>query len=147
MSISKEQWLATKEELSSFMPRLCFMLNGHEILIQKEGCGELKQVLAIYIDGKICSAYSSKDSDKYLSVSLDVWSKKSVWLYSPSKQKAIRKRLSKRLVKEIYPDLEKKGFYYIPYFTSIRTLIGQYKKLEGLELVKLGTETFGEQAA
>jgi hypothetical protein len=147
MSISKEQWIEIKEELSGLFPRISFILNGHEILIQKEGYREMKQVLSVYIDGTICSAYASKNSDKYLPVSIDVWCKKSVWRFSPSKQREIRKRLSKRLVKEIYPDLEKKGFYYIPYFTAVRTLIGQYKKLEGLELIKLGSETFGEQAA
>lgn len=147
MSISKEQWKAIAEELDRFMPTVNFMIDGHKITINKEGYGKMQLALAVYIDGQIWMAQSQEEHEDFNPVTHKVWFKKSMWHYSPVKQKKMIKELGKRRAKEYFPNLEEKSFFYMPCFTSSRTLIGQYKKLEGLELVKLGSETFGEQVA
>lgn len=147
MAISKEQWKAISEELDSFMPTVQFMLDGHKISINKEGYGKMQLALAVYIDGTICMAHSTEAHDDFNPVTHKVWFKKTMWAYSPARQKKMIKQFGKRRAKEYFPNLEKKHFYYMPCFTSVRTLIGQYKKLESLELVRLGSETFGEQTA
>lgn len=147
MAITNEQWLAIKEELNSFMPTLSFMLDGHTITVHKEGYGEMTQALAVYINSTICMAHSNEKSEDFNPITHKVWFKKTMWVYSPARQKKLIKEFGKRKAKEYFSSLEKKNYFYMPCFTSVRTLIGQYKKLESLELVKLGNETFGEQAA
>ena len=57
---------------------------------------------------------------------------------SKKEKKKLEKKFGKRRLREILPSVDAESFYYLPHFGSSRTLIGQYKKLDGLKIVTIG---------
>ena len=138
--ISKAQWQQVQQQLSGLYGQAVFQLDGHEITIQRGQLSENKLGLSVFIDGVMAPRHGFEPSDDYLAVTQKVWAKKFIWAYSPAKQKSMIKSLGKRRLRELCPNYDKKREYRVPIFSSARTLIGQYKKLDGLVLVKIGTQ-------
>ncbi|CAA0097751.1 Uncharacterised protein [BD1-7 clade bacterium] len=140
MTITPEQWQAIQAELQHLHCRVEFQLDGHEILITKQGIAENRLGLAIYINGIINAGYANEKSDAYNPIAIKVWKPAKVSLYGPKKREQIRKQFGKRRTKQLFPNLEKTATYYKPWFDKASVLIRQYKKLEGLSIKKIGTQ-------
>lgn len=136
--ITKQQWAAIAKELQSMMPVVVFTFDGREISIQRERKNESTTLLAVYIDGYIKGQWSLPDREGFDPIVEKVWCKKTSRLYSPQKKKKLEKKFGKRRLREILPNVDAENFYYSPHFGSSRTLVGQYKKLDGLQVVKIG---------
>ncbi|CAA0111553.1 Uncharacterised protein [BD1-7 clade bacterium] len=146
-SITQEQWQAIETELQYFHCRVEFALDGHEILIRKEGIAENRLGLTVYIDGIIEHGYAIEKSDKFNPLAIKVWKAAKVSAYGPKKREQIRKQFGKRQAKQLFPNLEKTHTYYKPWFDKASVLIRQYKKLDGLVVKKIGQEEQSEVAA
>lgn len=136
MSISKHEWPVIEERLKSFYVNVKFTLSGHEITVQKVLYKENQYALCVYIDGSWKGLWMSGDKDPvYDPIVKQVWRKRSRALYSPAKKARIKKSLGVRRTKEMFPDLDKAIVMWMPDFSTAASLVRQFKKIEGLELV------------
>jgi hypothetical protein len=131
--ITKEQWQAISEELKGMMPIVNFELNGREISIRRERKSESKSLLAVY-------GWSDPKSEKFDPIAEKLWFKKKIKHYSAKNKADMEKKIGKRRLRKLMPNIDAESIYYMPYFGSSRTLIGQYKKIEGLSVTKIGYE-------
>lgn len=147
MAISKEQWAKILATAKTNWFSLEFSLRGYAIQVCRKQISESRTVLAVFINGKIEGRWS-KDlneinaEDALDSVLVQVWFHRFKALYKRAQLQhlvKLKKSLGVKRFKEIYgPDPQKAGFtYLIPYFSTASTLVRQFRKIEGLELVKL----------
>jgi hypothetical protein len=144
MSISKEQWLAIEEELKGSYCQVDFKIDGHEVELRKRFVAENKIAIIAYVDGKVSGSDCLEDGDDFRPIVKKVHRARVKHHYSPAKKKKLEKDFGKRRVRKMIPNIDKTWTYYDASFPKASVLIRQYKKLEGLELTKLGSETFGE---
>ena len=142
MSISKEQWLAIEEELKGSYCQVDFKIDGHEVGLRKRFVAENKIAIIAYVDGKISGSDCLEDGDDFRPIVKKVHRARVKHHYSPAKKKKMEKEFGKRRVREIFKSFDITWTYYDPSFSTASVLIRQYKKLEGLELIKLGNEVF-----
>ncbi|PSU49462.1 hypothetical protein C9J12_08205 [Photobacterium frigidiphilum] len=142
-AITKEQWENLEEEMAGYWVDVEFKLNGYLVSINRVRSGEGKTELAVYIDGTICGSWMSartnaeQDEVEGLpTIIRDVWKLKTKAYYTPKKVKEIEKIFGKRRAKKEFPKLHDRHGFYLPYFPKASVLCRQFKKLEGLELVK-----------
>ncbi|WP_293266765.1 hypothetical protein [Neptunomonas sp.] len=134
--ITKEQWDDIENDLTGMFASVKFQYGEHEIIASRERVGEGKYDLVVYVDGYIKGAWYMPDKEGFLPVIKDVWRTRKKAIYSPQKKAKIIKDLGKRLTKEVYLELDKTIVYYSPDFTTAKSLVRQYKKLEGLTLIQ-----------
>ena len=142
MAISKEQWLAIEEELKGSYCQVDFKIDGHEVELRKRFVAENKIAIIAYVDGTYKGTDVLEDSDGFRPIVKKVHRARVRHLYSPAKKKKMEKEFGKRRVREIFKSFDITWTYYDPSFPTASVLIRQYKKLEGLELTKLGDEVF-----
>lgn len=146
MTISKEQWKAIEAELKGSWVQVKFKLHGHEIYITRERKGESTTVLAVYIDGSIKGTWMKvvKDidpADEFMNKVVKQvffhkfhkrYGKKQLEEYAKCKRQC-----GAKFANELYgKDPEKQGTAYLfPAFGSSTSLVRQFKKNDGLELV------------
>lgn len=146
MAISKEQWQAIAAELKGGWVQVTFKLHGHEILITRERKSESSTVLAVYIDGVMKGIWMQElskidPSDEFMNkVVKQVHFHRFKACYSKKKLEEIAKwkrKYGAKETKEIWGDQpEKSGWtYLVPFFGSSTSLVRQFKKIDGLELV------------
>ncbi|UKH19834.1 hypothetical protein [Actinobacillus pleuropneumoniae] len=128
MTISTEQWKEIKEALDGIVGRVKFRYKEHQLTVDVV---QVKRALelCVYVDGKIDGAWLSETHElrPYLE---EVWYRKERSLFSAKQKKEYRGLVSKK-------QLNQKAVAFVPTFPSPTALIRQYKKLEGLELVKI----------
>jgi hypothetical protein len=139
--ITKEMWEDIEAEMSGGWVYIDFMYKGHKVSVNRVRESESKTCLQVYIDGLIKGewvSFSAENciSDKAPVILADVWCKKTKSKYSPSIKAKLTKIYGKRNVKKVHPDLEEKWFFYTPNFSKASVLCRQFKKLEGITLVK-----------
>ncbi|WP_233007180.1 hypothetical protein [Rheinheimera faecalis] len=135
--ITKEQWAAIEKEMSGGWVSIKFSYKGHEISVSRERKNESTTVLTVYIDGVIKGGWAcliDKKPDDMPEFLPQVWSTKTISLYSPKKIAELEKSVGKRMAKKYVPNLHAKTQMYLPYFSKASVLCRQFKKLEGLEL-------------
>jgi len=135
MSISKDQWSEIETELQGFFPSIKFKLADDEIAINKVRVSENKFELVVYINGEIKGAWSQAHHERPACIE-KVWKEKIRARYSPSAINKLEKEIGKRNAKKYVPNLHEKYSYHLPYFSKASILIRQFKKIEGLELIK-----------
>ncbi|CAA0103324.1 hypothetical protein [Zhongshania aliphaticivorans] len=136
MSISKEQWAEIEERLMGFYVHVKFTLSGHEITINKQLVKENQFCLVVFIDERIKSAWHFGDADSiYDPIVKQVWRKFSRALYSPAKKKRMIKAFGAREARRVFPNMDKVNEYWSPDFKTAASLVRQFKKIDGLELV------------
>ncbi|XDF79243.1 hypothetical protein AAFX60_018975 [Aliivibrio fischeri] len=135
-SISKEMWKKLEEEMSHMFVNVVFSYQGYEITVTRVREGESKTCLGIYIDDVMKGAWLLDKTEDKPSIMKEVCCTKQRHHYSPSRAKKLIKQFGKRRVLEIVPDIHDKYEYLMPYFSKASVLCRQYKKLEGIELVK-----------
>lgn len=139
--ITKEMWEDIEAEMSGGWVNIAFSYKGHEVTIHRARVSESKTCLQVYIDGFIKGewvSFSAENciSDKAPAILADVWCKRSKCKYSPSMKAKLTKIWGKREVKKMHPTLDEKWFFYEPSFSKASVLCRQFKKLEGITLVK-----------
>ncbi|MBV7315473.1 hypothetical protein [Shewanella sp. NIFS-20-20] len=137
--ISKPMWKALEAELAGGWVNVAFRYKGYEVSIARVRQSESKTCLSVYIDGVIEGAWISrldKQPDDAPSILRDVWKLKSIAKYKPKMIADIEKIYGKRRAKKECPDLHQRIEYLLPYFAKASVLCSQFKKLDGLALIK-----------
>jgi hypothetical protein len=139
--ITKEMWEDIEAEMSGVWSNIVFSYKGHNVKVIRARESESKTCLEVYIDNHIKGEWHSFSaengiSDKAPVILADVWCKKSKSLYRPSLKAKLIKNWGKRGVKKHYPDIDDKIVFYSPNFSKSSVLCRQFKKLEGITLVK-----------
>lgn len=146
MSISKEQWKAIEAELKGIWVQVKFKLHGHEIYITRERKSESTTVLAVYIDGAIKGAWMKElaeidPADEFMNKVVKQvhfhkfkarWNKKEL-----DRIAKFKRSFGVKEARRVFgSEPEKAGWTYLfPHFGSSASLVRQFKKIEGLELV------------
>lgn len=146
--ITKEMWKELEGEMSGGWVNIVFAYKGHEVSIRRVRASESKTCLQIYIDGFIkgeWASFSGNDgiSDKAPAILADVWCKKTKAKYDNKFKTSMTKIWGKRGVKMRYPDLNDKHVFHVPTFSKASVVCRQFKKLEGITLVKSDSLTTG----
>lgn len=148
-SITKEQWKKIEEEMSGMFVSVCFKYKGYDLHIVREREGENKTTLTVYVDDLIKGAWfsalagrdeSDEQPEGMPTILKEVWKLKTKARHSKKRIASMEKAIGKRRTKKDYPELYAIDEYYWPYFSKASVLCRQFKKLEGLELVKGGDE-------
>lgn len=135
--ISKEQWKGIQNTLSYLHYMVKFRLvSGEEITVNKSFVAENKTALIVWIDGKPSPVWGWPEHEDYRAVTELVWRKRT---FKPGAS-AIR-RISK--TKQGQKLLKRKEFAYLHEvkefrvcdFSTAASLVRQFRKIEGLELV------------
>ncbi len=133
--ITKEQWDKIENELTGMFASVKFQYGEHVLNVARVRTGEAKHELMVYIDGCIKGAWHMPDSNGFIPVAKEVWRTRKKAKFSPQKKAKIIKSLGKRLARSTFGDLDEVWIYYSPDFTTAKSLVRQYKKLEGLTLI------------
>ena len=139
MPITKEQWKQIEDELASVWVNVVFRYQGHRLSIERQRTSESTTVLSVYIDGVIKGAWVKpidklpEDAPKILA---DVWYHRTMARYKPKQVADIEKIYGKRRAKKEWPDLHSRIEWVEPYFPKASVLCRQFKKLQGLELIR-----------
>lgn len=137
MSISKQEWSDIEALLTTWMPYVEFKLDQDTITIRRASTGEGKTALAVYINSEILGSWARPEDDSERPSCIEkVWCKKSASYYKPKDIKNIEKHLGKRRAKKEYPKLHDRQFWHVPTFSKASVLVRQFKKIDGLILVK-----------
>lgn len=133
--ITNELWNAIEEELAK--PCACehFQLGEHKITVQRVRKSESVPCLAVFIDDKIKGSWSLDKEENKPSCLEKVWRKRTRALYNSKTIKDVEKGLGKRKAKERFPDLYDKAHWYVPDFSTAKSLVRQFKRIEGLTYI------------
>jgi hypothetical protein len=133
--ISKEQWTGIENELAGFYPHMKFKYQGREISINRVKVKEGKYDLAVYVDGYIKGAWTNPKWESFDPIVKDVWRERKKAVYPPKEKARLIKAFGKREAKRVFKNLDEVFISYEPTFTSAKSLVRQFKKLEGLEVI------------
>ncbi|HCJ0148064.1 TPA: hypothetical protein NQG57_000989 [Salmonella enterica subsp. enterica serovar Infantis] len=137
MAITKEQWRETQERLAkSFMPVEFRLPSGEVITAHKGFVAENRTALIIWIDGERSEVWGWPDSNLYRPLVKEVWRRKtrkpgaSLIRHMAKKKggKAWLKRKENAFVHEVKE-------YWVCTFDTAASLVRQFRKIEGLELI------------
>jgi len=143
VAINKEQWQEVENELAGFLGQAVFMYQGQKIQVSRVCTGEGKMDLGVYIDGVMNFSWGrpkgrNTEGENFRPVVELIWRKRSRSYYSPRHQKEIVKVWGKRKAKKEFPDLESRYEWFDPVFLTTASLVRQYKRIKGLELISVG---------
>ncbi|WP_394166010.1 hypothetical protein [Photobacterium piscicola] len=144
-SITKEQWQKIEEELSQYYVNVIFNYKGHEVKINRVRVSESVTNLVVWIDGKINNNWGyhhiltelgagDPDLKEIPTIINDVWRNRIKSKHSLKDIKRYEKINGKRWCKKM--GIYDKHKYYEPLFPKSSVLVRQFKKLDGLELIK-----------
>ena len=139
MSITTEQWQKIEENLTTSIASVKFQMESDAITVKRVRIKENRLALAVYINDEIVWKHGM-ESDEQPELIRKVWRKRTVAAYSPVKKQKIIKSFGKRRAKELFPSLDKVTTYYDPTFNTAKSVVRQFKKLDGLAVVKIGFE-------
>lgn len=139
MSITTEQWQKIEENLTTSIASVKFQMESDAITVKRVRIKENRLALAVYINDEIVWKHGM-ESDEQPELIRKVWRKRTVAAYSPVKKQKIIKSFGKRRAKEMFPSLDKVTTYYDPTFNTAKSVVRQFKKLNGLAVVKIGFE-------
>lgn len=136
-AISKDKWEEIEERLKNrIFASVEFSYKGRRITVSKESIAENKQGLIVYIDGSWCLGWQDSAHKLFDPITHEVWRKTSRQVYPPKKKARIVKDFGKRRAQELFPSLDKVIVMYTPDFSTARSLVRQFKKLQGIELLE-----------
>ena len=138
--MSNEQWTVIEKKLRGFFSEVVFEYEGHKITVQKGFIRENVMRLVVYIDGAI-KAKDSLDLDGtgFNPLVVLFWRRRERSLYTKKSREALvrySKAIGKKRSKEAGIDPEKKTVSYHPDFPSAKSLVRQFRKVDGLTLLE-----------
>lgn len=134
--ISAEQWNGIANKLKSHVhSSVKFRLNGHDVMVILARVKECELAYVVTVDGNM-PIHWLPESDGFLPVSKKVCRHSIVKPYASTINKIKKERGGKTYLKSkdaawVHATSER----WIPWFKSVKSLVNQYKKIEGLELV------------
>lgn len=137
MTISKEQWKGIQNMLGDLYCQVKFKLpSGEVISVMKSFVSENKTALIVWIDDTRCEAWGWKKHDEYRPLTELVWRRKT---YKPGAsiiRRASKTRDGQRWLKRkenayVHEVVE----YRVCHFSTAESLVSQYRKIDGLELL------------
>lgn len=137
MSISKEQWNGIQNTLAGLYSRVEFKLpSGEKVSVYKAMISENKMALIAWIDDTRSEAWGWTSHDEFRPITKLVWRRKTYRLGASIIRRASRTRDGQRWLKRkenahLYEVVE----YWVCHFSTAASLVRQYKKIEGLELI------------
>lgn len=141
MAISKEQWVEIEKQLAGLFGSVIFKYGEFEITVTRGRVSESKTSLVVYVDDAIKGAWFIEDNERPKCIP-DVWRKRTHAKYTAKSIRDAEKVWGKRRAKKEMPELYEKTEYHTCDFTTAKSLVRQYKKLEGLELIKIGGKSY-----
>ncbi|KPZ65697.1 hypothetical protein AN392_01245 [Pseudoalteromonas sp. P1-16-1b] len=141
MAITKEQWTEIEKHLAGLFSSVIFKYGEFEITVTRGRVSESKTSLVVYVDGVIKGGWYSKDNERPACIP-DVWRKRTRAKYTTKSIKSFEKIWGKRRAKKEMPELYEVTQYHTCDFTTAKSLVRQYKKLEDLELIKIGGKSY-----
>ena len=138
MTITKEQWQAVEKELAAGYVNVKFEYKGFELAIQRQLKSENTTALAVYINGEIKGSWVwfNEEIVDRPEIIKAVWKRATKAKWDPKSVKEIEKHYGKRRAKKEYPTLHERHEYWMPFFSKASVLVRQFKKLEGITLIK-----------
>lgn len=124
MSITNEEWSEIARKLSELWS-VSFLYDGHLIEVHFR-IHKNKIIWFVFIDSAAIGKWASEESEMFYLVE-KFWFKRSRSLYTQKQRKEYKGLISKK-------SLGQKISYFQPYFTSVSTLVRQFKKIEGLTI-------------
>ena len=143
MAISKEQWGVIEKHLTGFFVSVIFKYGEFELTVSRSRVSESKTSLVVYIDDMIKGSWYLEENDRPSCIP-DVWRKRTRAKYTTKSIRDAEKVWGKRRAKKEFPELYEKNEYHTCDFTTAKSLVRQFKKLEGLELIKIGGKSYKE---
>ena len=139
--ISKEQWDAIAFTLrSDFCFSVKFRLDGHEIKVQLCRIAECELAYVVSVDGKP-SFHWREEHEEFLPVYKKICRLSVVKPYAKSINNLKKQRGGKAFLKSKDNTwLHEKRERWLPWFKSVKSLVSQYRKIDGLELLTPETE-------
>lgn len=138
MAISNEMWEAIEKKLQGLFAEVVFEYKGHEITVQKGPLRENVRCLAVYIDGFIkCKDCVDLDKSGFDPLVVLFWRRRERQLFSKKYRAALvrySKAIGEKRSKKEGIDPERKVVSYHPYFTTSKSLVRKFKRVEGLTL-------------
>lgn len=116
-SMTKDDWAALEMALGHAYGSAGILADGFEVTFQVRQY-KMHLVICLYINGWMKGEWLSKKTEEATRFCRPV----SFSLFPPSYVKKLTAGLSKSRVKAIFPDLNKKGEYYLPEWRSFRSL-------------------------
>ena len=141
MAITKEQWIKIENELASTFGNVVFSVGDHKVSVQRNRTSESTTVLSVYIDDFIKGEWFNKKESRPACLE-QVWRKRSISLYKPTEIKRIQKAFGKRDAIKHFPKLHDKKEYFDSFFTTSKSLVRQFKRIENIELELIGGVTY-----
>lgn len=140
---SPEQWKAIEERLYGFFAKMAFRVDGHEITVERHLASEGRSLLWVYIDGNIEYRLCRPDEETTLfdPIVEKVWRRRVRHLVSAQKKKMLElkwkaARYSRREIEMMKKmvGFDKYHLVYVPDYTTARSLVQRFKKIEGIEV-------------
>jgi hypothetical protein len=140
---SRAQWEAIEKRLRGIFGEVKFRVDGHEVAVQRKFVAEGRSSLWVYINGKIEYKHMMPDKETKLfdPIVERVWRPRVTHLVSPQKKKALElkwkaKRYSERDIQamKMIEGFDKHFLGYVPDYSTARTLVRRFKKIEGIEV-------------
>ena len=132
--MTKDEWAALERELSSVFGRAELAIDGHVLNLEVQQ-HKMRLHIAVFVGGWMKGEWLTKKTEECTRFCRPV----KVGLYSPKMKKSIVGKFSKSAIKKHFPDIDKKGLYYLPSWLSVsamkRHLIANNKSIA---LVRLG---------
>jgi hypothetical protein len=145
-AITKQQWEEIEDKLQGLLATVKFRYKGYEVTVQKNFVAENKMALNVYIDGRFKGDWAfldyprgnedRSDREPPPAIIRDVWRKQTKAVYSPQRKQKMIKAVGTRRAYEMFPNLDEKRILYWPDFAKAKTLVRQFRKLEGITLVE-----------
>jgi len=139
MSLTKDQWLQVKSELdcAGDHGKCELMINGVRITLMREFISKNKVAIAVYRDGIFTLRGCWPGDSEHTTELVSVYRKRSKAAYPPKKKAGLIKVFGKRRARNTF-DIDRVSVWYEPWFPTYGALERQYKKLENVELVRIG---------
>ncbi|MGQ3663269.1 hypothetical protein [Citrobacter braakii] len=140
MAISKEQWSGIQSTLASTLGCVKFRLpSGEAVTVNKAFISENKTGLVVWIDDVRSEAWGWPPHDEFRPITKQIWRRKT---HQPG-AKQVRKISAMKggktwLKRKENAYLFEVHEYWVGYFTTAASLVRQFRKIEGLELIVEG---------
>ncbi|HAE37842.1 MAG TPA: hypothetical protein DCG57_04285 [Candidatus Riflebacteria bacterium] len=135
--ITKEQWAEIEKDLAGYFGSKDFYLGKDKISVVREAYKEGDRRLVVYFNGILKWRWTHKpDEEHYNPLVEKFWRKTSRAVHDAKYKAAMTKIWGKRNVHKRCPELDRRIEWYLPVWPKAKALVGQLKKIKGLELIE-----------
>jgi hypothetical protein len=111
--MTNEEWAALELKLSHSWGSAKLRVDGFDLAAQVKQ-DKMRLVIAVYVNGVMKGVWLTQKTEEATRFCRPC----TFALWSPSAKKKLTAGLSKSSIKKYFPDLDKKGTYYLPYWLS-----------------------------